>query len=147
MQIILFCPFDADVLIPYGRYWCSYAYGSHGHVHGDASLVETCASYDAPPIQSEWFGFYSLKRRSLQTYSGSITYFSQILNVKFFLDFFVYPQKRKNNPQRCVFLIPVDKLLTVISQHFSTIHILLLKLSTALYKTVYKSFKSLCYSN
>ena len=84
MQIILFCPFDADVLIPYGRYWCSYAYGSHGHVHGDASLVETCASYDAPPIQSEWFGFYSLKRRSLQTYSGSITYFSQILNVKFF---------------------------------------------------------------
>ena len=46
MQIILFCPFDADVLIPYGRYWCSCAYGSHGHVHGDASLVETCASYN-----------------------------------------------------------------------------------------------------
>ena len=125
MQIILFCPFDADVLIPYGHCWCSCAYGSHGHVHGDASLVETCASCVCTSYLIDGlFLFFP------QTYFGSITYFSQLLNGKKIFKIFSYPQKVQNNPQRCVNCPTTPTLFTGIFPRYPHMHILLLKLST-----------------
>jgi hypothetical protein len=62
------------------------------------------------------------KRRSLQTYFGSITHISKLINDKILLKKISYPHIFKNNPQRCVIRPSVDKLSTAFYRTFPQVN-------------------------
>ena len=65
MQIIPCDPFDDDAPKLYGRYLCSSVNGNREHVHGDASLVEMCASYSCTSSAANFYFSWSKKTISL----------------------------------------------------------------------------------